>query len=108
MQHDDCLRLVWRRPIGDRIKAFAVGDNLAANAFDPSEACHWGLENYVVRLFFGGLAAILRRRHPQYVDLIYRWFVSFLEYLMTPIRETASAVLRSASTQMLIVMSILW
>ena len=40
MQHDDCRRLVRRRAISDRLQAFAVGDDLAANAVDPLKSYH--------------------------------------------------------------------
>ena len=40
MQHDDRRRLIRRRPIGDGLQAFAVGEDVAANALDPWKGSH--------------------------------------------------------------------
>jgi len=43
MQHDDRGRLVRRRPIGDGLQAFAVGEDVAGGALDPGKGGHCAL-----------------------------------------------------------------
>ena len=40
MQHDDRGRLVRRRPIGDGLQAFAVGEDVARDAVYPWKGGH--------------------------------------------------------------------